>query len=48
MPVQTSFIAFDKMKNRGIIVLTNVSGRALMNDEKIMKTTDLAIRVLGL
>ena len=48
MPVQTSFIAFDKMKNRGIVVLTNVSGRALMNDEKIMKTTDLAIRVLGL
>ena len=48
MPVQTSFIAFDKEKNRGIIVLTNVDGRTLMNEDKIMKTTDLAIRVLEL
>jgi CubicO group peptidase (beta-lactamase class C family) len=48
MPAQTSFIAFDKEKNRGIVVLTNVDGRTLMNDKKIMKTTDLSIRVLGL
>jgi CubicO group peptidase (beta-lactamase class C family) len=48
MPAQTSFIAFDKEKNRGIIILTNVNGRAILNDDKIMKTTDLAIQVLGL
>lgn len=48
MPAQTSFIAFDQRKKRGIIILTNASGKALMNDEKIMKTTDLAVRVLGL
>jgi putative pyoverdin transport system ATP-binding/permease protein len=48
MPAQTSFIAFDKAKGRGIIILTNVDGRSLMNDDKIMKTTDLSIRVLGL
>jgi hypothetical protein len=48
MPAQTSFIAFDKEKNRGIIILTNVDGQALMNDDKIMKTTDLSIRILGL
>jgi CubicO group peptidase (beta-lactamase class C family) len=48
MPAQTSFIAFDKEKNRGIVILTNVDGRTLINDEKIMKTTDLSIRVLGL
>jgi hypothetical protein len=48
MPTQTSFIAFDKIKRRGIVILTNVDGRTLMNDDKIMKTTDLAIRVLGL
>jgi CubicO group peptidase (beta-lactamase class C family) len=48
MPAQTSFMAFDKVKNRGVIILTNVDGRSLLNDEKIMKTTDLAIRVLGL
>ena len=46
MPAQTSFIAFDKDKNRAIIILTNASGKALMNDEKIMRTTDLAIGVL--
>ena len=48
MPAQTSFIAFDKAKGRGIIILTNVDGRSLMNDDKIMKTTDLSIRVLEL
>jgi len=48
MPAQTSFIAFDKDKQRGIIILTNASGKILMNDEKIMKTTELAISVLGL
>ncbi len=46
MPSQTSFIAFDKVKDRGIVILTNVDGRALMNEDKIMKTTDLAIRLL--
>jgi CubicO group peptidase (beta-lactamase class C family) len=48
MPAQTSFMAFDKVKKRGIIILANVDGRTLMNEDKIMKTTDLAIRVLGL
>lgn len=48
MPAQTSFIAFDKVKGRGIIILTNVDGKSLMNNDKIMKTTDLSIRVLGL
>ena len=48
MPAQTSFIAFDKEKNRGIIILTNVSGHSILNDDKTLKTTDLAIRVLGL
>jgi CubicO group peptidase (beta-lactamase class C family) len=48
MPQQTSFIAFDKAKNRGIIILTNADGRALMNDEKIMRTTDLAVKILEL
>lgn len=45
-PAQTSFIAFDKTRKRGIVILTNVSGRELMNNEKIMRTTDLAIRIL--
>jgi CubicO group peptidase (beta-lactamase class C family) len=48
MPAQTSFMAFDKVKGRGIIILTNVDGRTLMNDDKIMKTTDLSIRILGM
>jgi hypothetical protein len=48
MPAQTSFMAFDKEKSRGIIILVNVDGRTLMNEEKMMKTTDLSIRVLGL
>jgi CubicO group peptidase (beta-lactamase class C family) len=48
MPAQTSFIAFDKEKKRGVIILANVSGKALINGDKVMKTTDLAIRILGL
>ena len=48
MPSQTSFIAFDKAKGRGIIILTNINGRSLMSSDKIMKTMDLAIQVLGL
>ena len=48
MPSQTSFIAFDKEKNRGVIILTNVNGGAILMDDKIMKTTDLAVRILGM
>lgn len=47
-PAQTSFIAFDKTRGRGIVILTNVGGRELMNEDKIMKTTDLAIQVLDM
>ncbi len=48
MPTQTSFIAFDKEKKRGVIILTNVNGRAIFNEDEIMKTTDLAVRILEL
>lgn len=48
MPKQTSFIGFDKVNKRGVIILANIDGHTLMNDDKIMKTTDLAIRLLEL
>lgn len=52
MPAQTSFIAFDKTKMRGIIILTNVNSHNItLNDktaEMTTKTIDLSMRILGL
>ncbi len=46
-PAQTAFLAMDKEGKRGIILLTNQDGRSLMNDDQIMKTTALAMKVLA-
>ena len=45
-PAQTSFLAFDKASKKGIVVLVNIDGRSLLNEEQIMKSTVLAIKVL--
>lgn len=45
-PAQTSFLAFDKARKKGIIVLLNVDGRLLLNEEQILKSTALAMKVL--
>jgi len=45
-PAQTSFLAFDKARKKGIVVLVNIDGRSLLNEEQILKSTALAMKVL--
>lgn len=48
MPAQTSFIAFDEVTKRGVVILTNNNTKSLMNDNKTNKLIELALKILDL
>ena len=47
-PSQSSFMAFDKARKRGMVILMNNNGQKPLTENQIYKTVDLTYKTLGL